>query len=191
VFGLRGAHLPALARAVIAAGWFGINSWFGGQALDAILGRLAPAWLGIGIHLWVAFGVFWILNVGIAMRGPQAIGRLAALAAPTLGIAAVALFVWGASAVHGVATCSPRRERSWAARSGWRFSRRSSRRLLLGHARIEHPDYSRYAESQRGQLRGQLVMPIVMAAFAFVGIAVTSATVVVDGKALWNRSICC
>src|SRR5471032_288080 len=46
-FGTRGAHLPALARAVIAAGWFGINSWFGGLALDAILGRLAPAWLSV------------------------------------------------------------------------------------------------------------------------------------------------
>ena len=101
-FGTRGAHLPALARAVIAAGWFGINSWFGGLALDAIVGRLVPAWLGFSLHLWVAFGLFWILNVGIAMRGPQAIGRLAALAAPTLAVAAIALFVWGANAVHGV-----------------------------------------------------------------------------------------
>ena len=186
-FGLRGAHLPALARAVIAAGWFGINSWFGGQALDAILGRLAPAWLGIGIHLWVAFGVFWILNVGIAMRGPQAIGRLAALAAPTLGIAAVALFVWGASAVHGVGNmlAAPG---TLVGGAFWMAFFPSVIGVVSFWATLalNIPDYSRYAASQRGQLRGQLVMPIVMAAFAFVGIAVTSATVVVDGKALWN-----
>src|ERR1700724_3845527 len=39
-FGTRGAHVPALARAVIGAGWFGINAWFGGLALDAILGHI-------------------------------------------------------------------------------------------------------------------------------------------------------
>ena len=101
-FGTRGAHLPALARAVIAAGWFGINSWFGGEALDAIVGRLAPGWLTIGGHVAIAFAIFWLLNVGFAMRGPQAIGKLALLAAPTLAVAAIALFVWGASAVGSV-----------------------------------------------------------------------------------------
>src|SRR5579872_6281222 len=71
-FGTRGAHLPALARAVIAAGWFGINSWFGGQALDAILLRLVPSWEAIEFHLGAAFLIFWAINVAVAMRGPQA-----------------------------------------------------------------------------------------------------------------------
>jgi NCS1 family nucleobase:cation symporter-1 len=186
-FGTRGAHLPALARAVIAAGWFGINSWFGGQALDAILGRLAPAWLGLGIHTWVAFGVFWLLNVGIAMRGPQAIGKLAALAAPTLAVAAIALFVWGASAVNGVGNMltAPGTLHGglfWAAF----FPSVIGVVSFWATLALNIPDYSRYAISQRDQLRGQLVMPVVMAVFAFVGIAVTSATVIVYHKALWN-----
>jgi NCS1 family nucleobase:cation symporter-1 len=186
-FGTRGAHLPALARAVIAAGWFGINSWFGGQALDAILGRLVPAWLGLGIHTWFAFGVFWLLNVGIAMRGPQAIGRLAALAAPTLAVAAIALFVWGASAVHGVGNMlmTPSTLHGGALGAAF-FPSVIGVVSFWATLALNIPDYSRYAKSQRAQLRGQLVMPIVMALFSFIGIAVTSATVALYGKALWN-----
>jgi NCS1 family nucleobase:cation symporter-1 len=186
-FGTRGAHLPALARAVIAAGWFGINSWFGGLALDAIAGRLAPAWLGFSFHLWVAFGLFWILNVGIAMRGPQAIGRLAALAAPTLAVAAIALFVWGANAVHGVGNmlASPG---TLAGGAFWAAFFPSVIGVVSFWATLalNIPDYSRYAQTQSGQIRGQLVMPVVMALFAFTGIAVTSVTVALYGKALWN-----
>ena len=186
-FGTRGAHLPALARAIIAAGWFGINSWFGGQALDAILGRLAPAWLTFGPHLGVAFGIFWLLNVGIAMRGPQAIGRLAALAAPTLGAAAIALFIWGANAVHGVGNMLTA-PGTLAGGAFWAAFFPSVIGVVSFWATLalNIPDYSRYAESQRAQMRGQYVMPIVMALFAFTGIAVTSVTVALYGKALWN-----
>jgi NCS1 family nucleobase:cation symporter-1 len=186
-FGTRGAHVPALARAVIAAGWFGINSWFGGLALDAILGRLAPAWLEFGAHVWVAFGVFWLLNVGVAMRGPQAIGRLAAIAAPTLAVAALALFAWGASAMHGVGgmLTTPATLHGGAFWSAF-FPSVIGVVSFWATLALNIPDYSRYAVSQRAQLRGQLVMPFVMAAFSFIGIAVTSATVAIFGKALWN-----
>ncbi len=186
-FGTRGAHVPALARAVIGAGWFGINSWFGGLALDAIVSRLVPAWTTIGPHQYVAFGLFWVLNVGIAMRGPQAIGRLAAVAAPTLGLAAVALFAWGLTAAGGVgpmlsAPAQLHGGAFWAAF----FPSMIGVVAFWATLALNIPDYSRYADSQRAQLRGQLVMPIVMAAFSFVGIAVTSATEVVFGVKLWN-----
>jgi NCS1 family nucleobase:cation symporter-1 len=186
-FGTKGAHVPALARAVIAAGWFGINSWFGGLALDAIVGRLAPAWLGIGPHVFIAFGIFWLLNVGIAMRGPQAIGRLAAIAAPTLAVTAIVLFAWGATAVHGIGNMltTPATVHGGAF---WAAFLPSIVGVVSFWATLalNIPDYSRYASSQRGQLRGQLVMPFVMAAFSFIGIAVTSATVAIFGKPLWN-----
>jgi nucleobase:cation symporter-1, NCS1 family len=186
-FGTRGAHVPALARAVIAAGWFGINSWFGGLALDAIVGRLDPAWLGFGAHLAIAFAVFWLLNVGIAMRGPQAIGRLAVIAAPTLAVAAIALFVWGATAVHGVGNmlAAPSKLHGAAFWSAF-FPSMIGVVAFWATLALNIPDYSRYAVTQRAQLRGQLVMPFVMALFSFVGIAVTSATVVLFGTALWN-----
>jgi NCS1 family nucleobase:cation symporter-1 len=186
-FGTRGAHVPALARAIIGAGWFGINSWFGGLALDAIVSRLAPHWTAFGPHLFVAFGAFWLLNVGVAMRGPQAIGRLAVIAAPTLGLAAVALFAWGLKAAGGVgpmlsAPATLHGQAFWAAF----FPSVIGVVAFWATLALNIPDYSRYASSQRAQLRGQLVMPFVMAIFAFIGIAVTSATLAIYGKALWN-----
>jgi nucleobase:cation symporter-1, NCS1 family len=186
-FGTRGAHVPALARAVIGAGWFGINSWFGGQALDAIVSRVLPAWTALGPHVFVAFGLFWLLNVGIAMRGPQAIGRLAAFAAPTLAVAALALFAWGITAAGGVgpmlsAPATIHGGAFWAAF----FPSVIGVVAFWATLALNIPDYSRYAVSQRAQLRGQLVMPFVMAIFSFIGIAVTSATLAVYGKALWN-----
>jgi nucleobase:cation symporter-1, NCS1 family len=186
-FGTRGAHVPALARAIIGAGWFGINSWFGGLALDAIVARLLPAWAAVGAHTFVAFGAFWLLNVGIAMRGPQAIGRLASVAAPTLAVAALALFAWGMSAAGGVgpmlaAPATLHGGAFWAAF----FPSVIGVIAFWATLALNIPDYSRYATSQRAQLRGQLVMPLVMAGFSFIGIAVTSATLAVFGKALWN-----
>ncbi|HTU70410.1 MAG TPA: NCS1 family nucleobase:cation symporter-1 [Candidatus Baltobacteraceae bacterium] len=187
-FGTRGAHLPALARAVIAAGWFGINSWFGGEALDAILSRIVPPWSGIGAHLALAFAIFWAINVLIAMRGPQAIGRLAQLSAPALALGAIALLVWALrreggfgpmlaapATIHGAAF--------WAAF----YPSVVGVIAFWATLALNIPDYTRYARTQRGQMLGQaLSMPITMAAFSFVGIAVTSTTVLLFGKALWN-----
>lgn len=186
-FGVRGAHVPALARAVIAAGWFGINSWFGGLALDAILARLSPAWAALPGHMWIAFGAFWLVNVGVAMRGPQAIGRLAAFAAPTLVVASIALFTWGISASHGIGNMLsvPAKIHGGAFWAAF-FPSLIGVVAFWATLALNIPDYSRYAVSQRAQFRGQLVMPFVMAAFSFVGIAVTSVTVSVFGAALWN-----
>jgi NCS1 family nucleobase:cation symporter-1 len=186
-FGTRGAHVPALARAVIGAGWFGINSWFGGLALDAIVSRVVPAWGTLGAHTWIAFAAFWLLNVGIAMRGPQAIGKLAAFAAPTLALAAIALFAWGLKAAGGMGPmlAAPATLHGGAFWSAF-FPSVIGVVAFWATLALNIPDYSRYARSQHDQLNGQLVMPFVMAIFAFVGIAVTSETVTLYGKALWN-----
>ncbi len=187
-FGTRGAHIPALARAVIAAGWFGINSWFGGQAIDAILVRIVPVWHGLSAHLAIAFAVFWAVNVAIAMRGPQAIGRLAQLAAPTLALGAIALFVWAALGAGGLGPMlsTPATVHGPAFWSAFYPSVVGVIAFWATMA-LNIPDYTRYARTQRAQMLGQAVsMPIAMAAFSFIGIAVTSATVLLFGKALWN-----
>ena len=187
-FGMRGAHLPALARAVIAAGWFGINSWFGGLALDAILGRLVASWNATSGHLAIAFGVFWLLNVGVASRGPQAIGRLAQISAPTLALAALALLAWGVGSAGGfgpmLATPPTLHGATfWAAF----FPSVIGVIAFWATLALNIPDYTRYAITQRGQVLGQTFsMPLTMALFSFIGISVTSATVLLFGKALWN-----
>lgn len=187
-FGNRGAHIPALARAVIAAGWFGINSWFGGQALDAILGRIIPAWDGIGIHLFMAFLIFWLINVAIAMRGPQAIGRLAAFAAPTLAVGAIVLLVWAATRAGGFGPmlAAPAKVHGL---QFWAVFYPSVIGVIAFWATmaLNIPDYTRYSVSQRKQTVAQILsMPVAMAAFSFIGIAVTSATLILYGQALWN-----
>jgi NCS1 family nucleobase:cation symporter-1 len=187
-FGTRGAHVPALARAVIAAGWFGINSWFGGQALDAILVRVVPAWPAAGFHVGFAFLIFWAINVIVAMRGPQAIGRLAQIAAPTVGVGAIALLIWAATSAGGFGPmlATPAKIHGSAF---WNAFYPSVVGVIAFWATmaLNIPDYTRYARSQRGQMIGQAVsMPLTMALFSFVGIAVTSATVLLFGTALWN-----
>lgn len=187
-FGTKGAHIPALARALIAAGWFGINSWFGGEALDAILTRTLPLWNSIPGHLAAAFAIFWAINVAIAMRGPQAIGRLAQFAAPTLAIGAIALLIWAAANVGGIGPMLAAPARIHGP-TFWNAFYPSVIGVIAFWATmaLNIPDYTRYAKTQRGQMLGQVwAMPLTMAAFAFVGIAVTSATVILFGTALWN-----
>lgn len=187
-FGTRGAHIPALARAIIAAGWFGINSWFGGQALDAILTRTISSWTGFSAHLAVAFVIFWAVNVAIAMRGPQAIGRLAQIAAPTLAVGGIALLVWAATSAGGFGPMlsTPAKIHGGAFWAAF-FPSVVGVIAFWATMALNIPDYTRYARTQRGQALGQAFsMPITMALFSFVGIAVTSATVLLFGTALWN-----
>ncbi|MHB8147861.1 MAG: cytosine permease, partial [Vulcanimicrobiaceae bacterium] len=161
-FGTRGAHIPALARALIAAGWFGINSWFGGQALDAILSRVLPFWNGTALHLALAFAVFWAINVAIAMRGPQAIGRLAQISAPTLAIGAIALLVWAARSAGGFGAMLATRA-SLHGNAFWSAFFPSVIGVISFWATmaLNIPDYTRYARSQRGQMLGQVAaMPL-------------------------------
>lgn len=187
-FGTRGAHIPALARAIIAAGWFGINAWFGGQAVDAILSRIVPVWSGFGAHLALAFAIFWVVNVIIATRGPQAIGRLTLVAAPTLAVFALALFFW---ALHRAGGFGPMLATPATIHGAafWTVFFPSVVGVIAFWATLalNIPDYTRYAISQRAQLLGQTFsMPLTMALFSFLGIAVTSMTVQLYGTALWN-----
>ncbi|HEY5257047.1 MAG TPA: NCS1 family nucleobase:cation symporter-1 [Candidatus Baltobacteraceae bacterium] len=192
-FGTRGAHVPALARAVIAAGWFGINSWFGGEALDGILVAVVPSWRAFsqGSHLealGIAFAIFWAINVAIAMRGPQAIGRLAQIAAPTLTVAALCLLVWALRSEGGFGPILS----TPATVHGHLFWMNFLASVIgviafWATMALNIPDYTRYAVSQRSQMLGQVwAMPLAMAGFSFIGIVVTAATENLFGAALWN-----
>ncbi len=189
-FGVRGANVPAMLRAIVACGWFGIQTWIGGLALNALLTAAWPAWGGIAGGIWISFAIFWLIQVAIIMKELEGIKALETWSAPLL-LGAGALLLW------------------WAVSNGGGLSNvlRESSRLQQGNTpfwtlfpaaltanvgywatlSLNIPDFTRYATSQRSQMLGQAIgLPLTMAAFAFIGVAVTSATIVVFGEAVWD-----
>src|SRR5215207_7573094 len=75
-FGVRGANVPAILRAIVACGWFGIQTWIGGLALDTLMRAAWPGWACVPGATWIAFAAFWGLQVAIILRGTEGIKAL-------------------------------------------------------------------------------------------------------------------
>ena len=123
-FGVHGAHVPAVLRALVACGWFGIQTWIGGQAIHTMLVTGFPAWERVPGGAWIAFAAFWLMNMWIVVRGSDAIKRLEAWAAPFLIVAGLALLAWAAARAGGL-RADPGAPQP--VRDGRRFPRPSSR----------------------------------------------------------------
>jgi NCS1 family nucleobase:cation symporter-1 len=188
-FGVRGAQLPAVLRALVACGWFGIQCWFGGLGLWATASTLVPSvslpdvtFLGADIAQLVWFFVFWLMNVYFIWRGMESIKWLETLSAPFLIVCGIALLVWAIGAGGGLgaimeqpATKPLSETFAVALTSGVSF---------WATLALNIPDFSRFARSQRDQAMGQAIaMPTTMTAFAFIGVAVSAASVIVWGGA--------
>ena len=189
-FGTLGANVPALMRAAVACGWFGIQTWIGGLALDTLLAAAWPVWSELAGSRWLAFGAFWLLQVGIIVRGTEGIRRLERAAAPLLLAGGGVLFLWAVSRGGGLGNVlgeSPRLQGSAA--DAWRVFP-AGLTAAVGYwatLSLNIPDFTRYARSQRAQVTGQaLGLPLTMTAFSFIGVVVTSASLVVLGEAIWD-----
>jgi NCS1 family nucleobase:cation symporter-1 len=188
-FGSKGAHIPALARALIAAGWFGINCWIGTTAIDGLLMAVFAGWKGIPWHTALVFLLFWGLNVYVAYKGPESIKNLMRFSAPLLMIAALALFVWAMTAAGGFGPMLSAPSKLDTPGEFFKvfFPSLMGCIAFWSTMALNIPDFCRYSESQKAQIVGQsLSLPTTMGAFSFIAIAVTSATVVVFGEALWD-----
>jgi NCS1 family nucleobase:cation symporter-1 len=189
-FGVRGANFAAIARALVACGWFGIQTWIGGLALDALLTVAWSSWAGVPGHAFITFFIFWAVQVVIILTGIEGVKIFESYSAPLLIAGSVALLVWGFVAGGGVGnvfTTSAELQQGQA--SFWAIFP-SALAANVGYwvtLSLNIPDFTRYAKSQQSQVVGQaLGLPVTMTAFSFVGIAVTSATVVVFGEAIWD-----
>ncbi|MCS6803766.1 MAG: NCS1 family nucleobase:cation symporter-1 [Blastocatellia bacterium] len=191
-FGTRGAHLPATLRAIVACGWFGIQTWIGGQALDALLTAAWAGWQNVPGHGWIGFFVFWLAQVAILWRGIEGIKRLEAWGAPLLLVGGLLLFVWALDAAGGLEPMlrgahilqQSGQRRPWSEIFWPALTANVGYWATLS---LNIPDFTRYASSQRSQILGQaLGLPTTMFAFSFLGVAVTSATVVVFGQPIWD-----
>jgi NCS1 family nucleobase:cation symporter-1 len=101
-FSTKGANVPAILRAIVACGWFGIQTWIGGQAIDALLAVMWKGWNGIGIHIWIAFFLFWGIQVYIIVHGVEGIKHLETWSAPLLLAGGAILLAWAAWRAGGL-----------------------------------------------------------------------------------------
>ena len=188
-FGVYGANLAALLRAVVACGWFGIQTWIGGQAIHTLLLTMWPGWATVPAAPWIAFGIFWAANMYFIVRGTESIKWLEAYAAPFLIACGLALLAWATQAAGGFGPMLSQPATFASDAEFWAFFW-PSLTAMVGYwatLALNIPDLTRYAKSQRDQVLGQAFgLPPTMTLFAFIGVAVTSATIVIYGEAIWD-----
>jgi NCS1 family nucleobase:cation symporter-1 len=212
-YGTSGSNLPALMRALVACGWFGINAWIGGAALQTfftslwprwatLLGTSYPAWakdLATGAQLpfantqWLAFALFWALNVLIIFRGMDLLRRVERWAAPYVLIMTAVLLVWAIDRAGGLGSILARtsfvapKEHPHATLMSVFVPSLTATIAFWSTLSLNMPDFTRFGRSQREQMVGQAVaLPTTMTVFAAMGITITSATVVIFGKPIWD-----
>jgi nucleobase:cation symporter-1, NCS1 family len=188
-FGVRGANLAAMLRAVVACGWFGIQSWIGGTAIDAMLCVAWPALSGDRGVLWACFLFFWLLNMVVVWRGVDSIRRLQAFGAPFMFVMAALLLIWVRTKAgsFGTMLSAPSHFHSTSAFLAVFFPSLTAMVGYWATLALNIPDFTRYSKSQSAQSWGQAFgLPVAMALYTFVGISVTSASEVLFGHPIWN-----
>jgi nucleobase:cation symporter-1, NCS1 family len=199
-FGTAGANVPALLRAFVACGWFGIQAWIGGDAIYQILAVFWPALatgtghaFGINGAQFLCFLFFWGINMWVIYRGIETIRVLLNFKAPLLIILGLMLLYWAYANAGGFGPIlsQPSQFDPGQPQAGkfWAFFVPSLTGAIGFWATLSLniPDFSRYAKTQRAQALGQLVgLPTTMALYAFIGVAVTSATTIIYHETIWD-----
>jgi NCS1 family nucleobase:cation symporter-1 len=200
-FGTMGAKIPALARGLVACGWFGINTWVGGSAIYIIFNNLLDGalagdplpFLGINIFETLSFLAFWLVHIWFIRNGTESIRWLETLAAPFLLLMGFALLGWAYVQAGGFGDMlsTPSQFAQGGEREGqfWMvfFPSLTAMVGFWATMALNIPDFTRFAKSQKDQFIGQaLGLPIPMALFAFIGVAVTSATFSIFGEVIWD-----
>ena len=189
-FGVRGANLPALLRAIVACGWFGIQTWIGGLALDALLRAAWPGFADVAGDTAITFAIFWLVQVAVILKGLEGIKQLESWSAPLLLAGGAILLVWAIRAGGGLGHLLRQSEQLRGGRAPFWALFPSALTASVGYwatLSLNIPDFTRYAKTQRSQMLGQaLGLPTTMTAFAFIGVAVTSATLVRFGEPIWD-----
>ncbi len=123
-FGVLGANVAAVLRALVACGWFGIQTWIGGEAISILLATLAPGWKQIPHGSAICFLLFWLINVAVILKGIEYIRILQGISAPVLLGVGLLLLGWAYHSAGGFEVSNPCAE--WHCR-------------ILGHDIFEYP----------------------------------------------------
>src|SRR5438552_17848106 len=188
-FGVRGANVPAVLRALVACGWFGIQCWIGGQAIYSMLSILWPAARNVAGGIWICFFAFWALNIAVIWRGIETIKFLEGIGAPFMLAVGLLLLWWITGKAGGLGPVLSAPSKFHTAGEFLRFFVPSLTGMVGFWATValNIPDFTRYAKSQKAQMVGQaLGLPTAMTLYSFIGVAVTSASAVLFGKPIWD-----
>ncbi len=196
-FGLRGANLPALLRALVACAWFGIQTWIGGEGFYTLIGALAgngwthatPAFGGYPWTQWLSFAIFWVLEMAIIVRGMDTLRRFENWAAPVVLVAAIALLVYMVTKAHGFGPIL-----SEPAKLGWGshfwpvfFPSLMGMIAFWSTMSLNMPDFTRFGSGQRQQVIGQaLGLPTTMFFFSLLAVLITAASQKIYGAPIWD-----
>src|SRR5258707_2164091 len=189
-YGTYGSNLPALMRAIVACGWFGIQAWIGGEAMHTLFTAIIPRWptlLGgaIGGHApteWLSFLLFWGLNIFIIYRGMDLLRKVENWAAPFVLIMTSLLLAWAIWKAHGLGYLLTQQSKFNKLGDFWRIFIPSLTAMIGFWATLSlnMPDFTRFGHSQREQAIGQVVaLPTTMTVFATMGVMITSAAVII------------
>jgi NCS1 family nucleobase:cation symporter-1 len=184
-FGIVGSNVPALIRALVACGWFGIQTMFGGIAVHLMFAALSESWAALGgAGEVLGFFIFWLANVWVVIRGSESIKHMEMLAAPMLLAVGIGLIVWAwpQASVTELLAAPPGRPEG-APLAGYFFGGLTAMVGFWATLSLNIPDFSRFADSQKSQIVGQVIgLPLTMFLFAGLGVLMTAASPALVGE---------
>lgn len=201
-FGTQGANVPAVLRAIVACGWFGIQTFIGGEAVKTFVEALWPGYatlgggatfLGLTLPSALTFLAFWALNIFIILRGMNAVRVFENWAAPLVLVMAAVLLIWAVNRAGGVGPMLQQPSRFETFGDFWKVFVPSLTGMVGFWATLSLniPDFTRFGKGQREQMLGQtLGLPTTMLAFSAMGVVITSAAQAIlknaDLSKLWD-----
>jgi len=188
-FGVLGANIAAVLRALVACGWFGIQSWIGGEAINTLLATLWPSWSKNPHGVAICFGIFWAINLAVVLKGIEYIRFLQGISAPILLGVGLLLLAWAYTSAGGFGPMlsAPSKFQSTSDFLKFLIPALNGTVGFWSTVSLNIPDFTRFADNQRDQALGQAIaLPTTMTLYSFIGVAVTSATVVIYGTAIWD-----
>jgi nucleobase:cation symporter-1, NCS1 family len=188
-FGVLGANVAAVLRALVACGWFGIQTWIGGEAINTLIATLAPGWARIAHGTAICFMAFWCINLVVIVKGIEYIRFLQGISAPILLAVGLLLLGWAyySAGGFGPMLSAPSKFNSFADFLKFLVPALNATVGFWATVSLNIPDFTRFARSQRQQAIGQaLALPTTMTLYSLIGILVTSATVIIYGTAIWD-----
>ena len=188
-FGVLGANVAAVLRALVACGWFGIQSWIGGEAINTLLATLWPSWAKNAHGVAICFAIFWAINLIVILKGIEYIRFLQGVSAPILLGVGLLLLGWAYKSAGGFGPmlAAPSKFRSTSDFLKFLIPALNGTVGFWSTVSLNIPDFTRFARDQREQVIGQAIaLPTTMTLYSFIGVAVTSATVVIFGAAIWD-----